>query len=126
MQGFYSQISKYAYRPFENSEERPRGNELDPRSYFILHNFLKMKKEEAIAKGVEPSVILPTTWMLNFDEQLIDIVVMPFYVNNVDASVNSNFLFGLLYQIKSKTVVLNQELRQMMRDISDLLVYVII
>lgn len=84
-----------------------------------------MKKEEAIARGVEPSVILPTTWMLNFDEQLIDIVVMPFYVNNVDASVNSNFLFGLLYQIKSKTVILNPELRQMMRDISDLLVYVI-
>jgi hypothetical protein len=38
---------------------------------------------------------------MNFDEQIIDIVAMPFYLNNVDASVNANFLFGLLYQIKS-------------------------
>lgn len=65
------------------------------------------------------------TWIMNRKEQIKDIVVMPFYVNNVDASVNSNFLFGLLYQIKSKSVVLDSELRQMMRDISDLLVYVV-
>lgn len=84
-----------------------------------------MKKQQAEALNKTPSVILPTTWIMNYDQQIIDVVVMPFYLNNVDASVNANFLFGLLYQIKSKSIVLNDQLRQMIRDVSDLLVYAI-
>lgn len=49
---------------------------------------------------------------------------MPFDLNNVDASVNANFLFGLLFQIKGGFEA-GSELRQMMRDIADLLAYVI-
>ena len=46
-------------------------------------------------------------------------------MNNVDASVNANFLFGLLYQVKSKTVTLNEEQRHMIKDVADYLAYAI-
>lgn len=40
---------------------------------------------------------------------------MPFSVNNVDATVNANFLFGLIYQILSGEIELkDDELKQMM------------
>lgn len=46
-----------------------------------------------------PSLILPTTWLLNTDEQVDGLLMMPFRSNNVDASVCANFLFGLCYQV---------------------------
>lgn len=60
---FYDRVLKYAYRPFKPTSFR--SDEIDPRTYFILHNFLRDKKEKALAAGVEPSLLLPTTWMLN-------------------------------------------------------------
>lgn len=46
-------------------------------------------------------------------------------MNNIDASVNANFLFGLIYQVKSNNVHLNGELKQMIKDITDMLVFVV-
>jgi hypothetical protein len=122
---FYNQVVlKYAYRPFDEHPLHPRGNEIDPRSYYVLRKFLKIKKEEAEGRGEQPSVILPTTWILNTDEQIASTLKMPFNVNNIDASVNINFLFGLLYQIEQGEVVPSAELRQMARDVADMLVHV--
>ena len=50
---------------------------------------------------------------------------MPFKVNNVDATVAANFLFGLCYQLIMKEVVLNPDLEQMMLDTTDLLVFTV-
>lgn len=49
---------------------------------------------------------------------------MPFDLNNVDASVNANFLFGLIFQMQCGYEP-STEIRGVMRDITDLLVYVI-
>lgn len=59
---------------------------------------------------------MPTTWLINTEEQVPNLVVMPFKSNNVDASVAANFLFGLCYQIINKEVTLNDELTQMMMN----------
>lgn len=48
LDAFYKRVLKYAYRPF--SPINPRSDEIDPRTYFILHNFLKEKKAEANAR----------------------------------------------------------------------------
>ena len=98
-QEFYDKALKYAYRPFgANQTLNPRADEIDARTYFVLHKFLERKK----AESDNPSVILPTTWIISFDEQSQGKVVMPFKVNNVDATVAANFLFGLCYQLIMK------------------------
>ena len=125
IKGFMDKISLYAYRPFDKSGKHPWVTQLDPRSYFIIHRFLAQKKEQAEKEGKEPSLILPTTWIISYNETRPGVVVIPINANNVDASVNANFLFGLLSQVKSRSIILNSEQRQMMRDITDLLVYVI-
>ena len=48
---------------------------------------------------------------------------MPLNVNNVDASVCANFLFGLIFQINQKEVEVNDELAKMMVHISIFLEY---
>lgn len=67
-------------------------------------------------------MILPTTWLINRDETIVDIIPMPSGSNNVDANVNANFLLGLIFQIKSGYKP-SAELREVMRDVTDLLVY---
>ncbi len=54
-----------------------------------------------------PSLILPTTWLIKLDEQVTDLLMMPFSSNNVDGSVSANFLFGLCYQVLGEEVKLN-------------------
>ena len=66
-------------------------------------------------------MILASTWNIGYDEQKEGVVTIPLNMNNVDASVNANFLFGLLYQVKSQTITLNSEQRQMIRDVADYL-----
>lgn len=86
---------------------------------------MKSKKEEAERRGEVPSVILPTTWILNTDEEIASTLKMPFSVNNIDASVSINFLFGLLYQMDQGEAIPSGEKRQMVRDVADMLVHVI-
>jgi hypothetical protein len=62
--------------------------------------------------------------MLNNDEKIVDKIRMPFDVNNVDASVNANFLFGLILQMQGGYQP-KPYLRTMARDIADFLVYAI-
>ena len=69
LQDYYNRISKYAYRPFDKSSQNVTSGYLDPRSYFIIHDFLKHKKEKAFEERKEPKVILPTTWNIGYDEQ---------------------------------------------------------
>jgi hypothetical protein len=56
------------------------------------------------------------------DETIRDIIRIPLDANNVDASVSANFLFGLIFQIKGGYKP-SAEIREMMRDVADLLVY---
>jgi len=49
---------------------------------------------------------------------------MPLSMNNVDASVNANFIFGLIYQMQHGFQP-GTELRAMMRDVTDFLIYTI-
>ena len=39
-------------------------------------------------------------WIMNRDETIIDVIRMPFDANNVDAHSSSDFLFGLIFQMK--------------------------
>lgn len=71
------------------------------------------------------TLILPTTWLVNTDEQVDGLLTMPFRTNNVDASVCANFLFGLCYQLLAGEVQLNDELRQMMLDTTELLEFTV-
>src|SRR5690606_11441007 len=66
-------------------------NYLDPRSYYALRGLL----EESAA---QPDVALVTTWMMGLERDRGEFgrVAMPFNVNNVDLSVSSNFLYGLV------------------------------
>ena len=53
--------------------------------------------------------------------------MMPFNVNNVDASVCANVLFGLTFQILTAQITIEElpELSDMITDITDFLVYVV-
>lgn len=42
---------------------------------------------------------MPTTWIMKEDEQVANMIEIPFNVNNVDATVCTNVLFGLSYQL---------------------------
>lgn len=117
---FYERVLKYAYRPF--SPINSRSDEIKPTTYFILHDFLKKRKAEANSKNQAPRLTLPTTWLINRDETVADIIPLPADSNDIDAGVNANFLFGLIYQIKGGYKP-SAELREMMRDVADLLVY---
>lgn len=64
-----------------------------------MHDFITKKKQSVLEKNETPSLILPTTWLLNEDEEIPSKIFMPFETNNVDATVSANFLFGLTYQV---------------------------
>ena len=67
---------KYAYRPFETNETLSkkglsrRANEIDPRTYYVLHPFLNEIKNQAESRNEAPSLILPTTWLTNLDDEV--------------------------------------------------------
>ena len=71
---FYERALKYAYRPFgPNMTLNHRADEIDPRTYFAIRGFLDELKHNATQNNVEPELILPTTWMLTFDERVAKI-----------------------------------------------------
>lgn len=51
---------------------------------------------------------------------------MPLKTNNVDLSVNANFIYGLTNQVLKRSVKLEGELAQMYEDIGDMLEWAII
>ncbi len=71
---------------------------------------------------------MPTTWLLNEDEENPGKIFMPFETNNVDATVSANFLFGLTFQIMSDSIKpseLPSDLKLMIHNTVDLIEYVI-
>ncbi len=60
-------------------------------------------------------------------EQIKDLVGIPFNVNNVDATVCTNFLFGLSYQLLMDEIKISDlpELDQVIRDTTDFLVFTV-
>ncbi|KAF2076254.1 hypothetical protein CYY_002432 [Polysphondylium violaceum] len=95
----FDTYSKYAYRPFSPILDQ---NSIDPRSYYVLQDFLTSWKE---SNRDLQSLLLPTTWFESMSEQknTFPDLQMPFNVNNVDFSVATNTLFGIasaLYQLQ--------------------------
>ena len=93
-------FSKYAYRPFDS---KSLSSAIDPRTYFWIRSFLDKEKSEGRASA---NLALITTWMQSIDEiqEQIKYKKMPFNVNNVDASVTANSLYGILsYFVQSSS-----------------------
>jgi hypothetical protein len=61
------------------------------------------------------------------DEQIKDLVGIPGNVNNVDATVCTNVLFGLSYQLIMGEIRIEDlpELDKMIRDTTDFLVFAV-
>eukprot|EP00743_Colponemidia_sp_Colp-15_P010328 GILK01011361.1.p1 GENE.GILK01011361.1~~GILK01011361.1.p1 ORF type:complete len:665 (-),score=79.15 GILK01011361.1:71-2065(-) len=98
MHEFAVAVKNYAYRPFSNGTN---ANLIDPRTYLWLREFLYEQEAESSSRGAVPRVALVTTWVLNSDENRLNVLNqrpywMPFNVNNVDASVVANGLFGIV------------------------------
>lgn len=74
-------------------------NEIDPRTYYVIRDFIELTNRTSFENNKAPSLILPTTWLLKSDEQLFPQVQIPLGSNNVDSTVCCNVLFGLFYQV---------------------------
>jgi len=94
----FDALKKYAYRPF--SDDR-NVNSMDPRTYVWLRKFLDQAKSEGRTVTVVP------TWIQNLEElegEYHKGVIMPFEINNVDATVAANTIFGMTSAITSGLV----------------------
>ena len=91
IKAFMQKCVRYAYKPF-NQPNDSTCTEIDPRTYFFLHEFLDKKA----SKG---ELSLLTTWLTMRQETVekAPFVHMPFNVNNVDVSVCANFINALAY-----------------------------
>eukprot|EP01105_Mastigella_eilhardi_P025249 TRINITY_DN680_c0_g1_i4.p1 TRINITY_DN680_c0_g1~~TRINITY_DN680_c0_g1_i4.p1 ORF type:complete len:671 (-),score=183.66 TRINITY_DN680_c0_g1_i4:56-1915(-) len=103
-------LLQYSYQPFSSD---PSVNIIDPRTYFFMREFLQT---------AEGSLILPTTWVQSIDENrklAQKGVTIPFNINNVDASVSANVLYGLTSHILETLHDLswfNSDLQQLYRN----------
>jgi hypothetical protein len=86
-----SSYKKFSYKPFSTDINE---NLIDPRTYYWLRGFLE---EQAAQKNTGLALI--TTWFQNMElcQKQAPAVRMPFDVNNVDASVIANALFGIFF-----------------------------
>eukprot|EP01016_Furgasonia_blochmanni_P053110 TRINITY_DN853_c0_g1_i10.p1 TRINITY_DN853_c0_g1~~TRINITY_DN853_c0_g1_i10.p1 ORF type:complete len:662 (+),score=259.08 TRINITY_DN853_c0_g1_i10:144-2129(+) len=101
---YFNLIKRFAYRPFANlnNESNPEvqpsntSDYIDPRTYYYLRPFLDSVYTEAQAEGRVPNLILPTTWIIDKEgeRELSPDVAMPLGSDNVDLTVNANFLYG--------------------------------
>ncbi|XP_035824372.1 uncharacterized protein LOC101854700 [Aplysia californica] len=85
----FDALRKYAYRPFSDDSDV---NSIDPRTYLWIRKFLDE------AKAQRKNVTLVPTWIQNIDEMRTEFykgVGMPFQINNVDATVAANTVFGI-------------------------------
>lgn len=98
----FESVKKYAYRPFSQDT---RQNTIDTRTYMYLRSFV----EAASQQGQD--VALVTTWLQDTEEVkslFAKGVAMPFNINNVDATVSANFLYGMI-MVATSTVILHPE-----------------
>lgn len=85
----FDALRKYAYRPFSNDSNV---NSIDPRTYLWLRKFLDLAKQQG------KNVTIVPTWIQNLEEQRTEYykgVAMPFQINNVDATVAANTVYGM-------------------------------
>jgi hypothetical protein len=130
----YENIKYYSYRPFANlSTTAPPTNvsdKIDTRTFYVLQGFLNETMANAAAEGVDPSLILVTTWILNQYEEKSKLVEMPFHTNNVDVTVNANALLGLNSLLQSldqqaADELFDEEVRQIMVNTTSLISWAI-
>ena len=57
-----------------------------------------------------PDLKLFTTWILDFSEQVKDLLAIPLYVNNVDLSVNANIMYGINYLLINSNETFAEEI----------------
>ncbi|XP_012938109.1 uncharacterized protein LOC101859330 [Aplysia californica] len=94
----FTALKKYAYRPFSGDRSV---NTIDTRTYFWIRGFL----DEASA--AKQDVALVSTWVQDLSEVrtlFYKGVAMPFQVNNVDATVAANTVYGITSSVLSGLV----------------------
>ncbi|KAJ5073806.1 hypothetical protein M0811_08370 [Anaeramoeba ignava] len=99
--GIMKYFLKYAYYPLSDDKNL---NSIDPRSYYFMHEFL----ESGIVKEKDFGIV--TTWFLNRNEykENYPYRMMRYNINSVDASVCSNFIYGLSQLSVSKLIPLTE------------------
>ena len=83
----FKDMKKYAYRPFSTGERAT----IDPRTYFILREYLN-----SIAEEHYPVACVPT-WDLSIGEQTktFHYKRLPYNVNNIEIAIGANILYGI-------------------------------
>ncbi|KAL6071613.1 E3 ubiquitin-protein ligase SopA [Balamuthia mandrillaris] len=103
---FAEKIKRYSYQPFSKNLDN---NAIDPRTYYFMHEYLEQKQNQAKQRGEVPDVRLVATWSLSLSEttKMAPIPGMPGNINNVDASVAANTIYGittaLLFNLSSSS-----------------------
>ncbi|EFA80569.1 hypothetical protein PPL_06508 [Heterostelium album PN500] len=112
---------KYAYRPFSNSVDQ---NTIDQRTYYAIHGFLEQWN------NTDGECILPGTWFNSVTQQIetYPILQMPFNVNNVDLSVATNSLYGIISGIQTQPeakqyLAQSKDLQNLCISVTKLIVY---
>ena len=120
---------KYSYQPFKHDESDENVDVIDPRTYFWMHEYLKNLKPRG---QDEAPVRFVNTWMQNIEETRIWAsrhVMMPFGVNNVDGSVASNALFGIIssvvYNPDTFVPLFDESVQGLVHDTANLLGYIL-
>ena len=131
-----SALVEYAYRPFDKGDGWAAL--IDPRSYFWMHPYLKRLDRQRprrstgnATSGAEP-VRFVSTWLQNIAglrRWSKRHVAMPFGVNNVDASVAANALYGvvsgLVHDTGTFAPLFGGAVQAMLLDTARLVAYVI-
>ncbi|KAL9653326.1 hypothetical protein ABK040_001962 [Willaertia magna] len=117
----FNEYTKYAYHYNSTNIENTF---IDPRSFYMLHSYFNSKKGE-------DEIILPMTWMMNINENINNYpnIAMPFNINNIDLTVLSNFLYGIISHtiyISNLEYKNNLTLQKMLISTSKLIEYVIL
>ena len=83
----FKDMKKYAYRPFSTDERAT----IDPRTYFVLREYLN-----SIAEEHYPVAYVPT-WDLSIGEQTktFSYKRLPYNVNNIEIAIGANILYGI-------------------------------
>jgi len=108
---YSDRLNKTVYRPFINlnydpdamgSGSRDPRDIIDSRSYFVLHPYLKEKKEEAEANGEIPDIRIGSTLLISQDEVIPEVMEL-FFTNasDLDTGVMFSFLRGITVLVLS-------------------------
>ncbi|KAL4512370.1 hypothetical protein ABPG72_005372 [Tetrahymena utriculariae] len=130
---YYELLKSHAYRPFANltgdlDKKYNNTDIIDPRSYLAFYDFFDEQYQIALKEQRKPMLSFFSTWILNYEEQVKDVVTIPAQTNNIDVSVNANAIFGLnnlLINDKNASNYFDQELQGMYLNATNLIAYTI-